>query len=141
MTRRDYKNLKTLMERQLRIIAYLLAKIVANQSRIFDPEIVLQEAENYVPISKTAAKKNRKFRPPTVDELTAYMKEKNLTTFSAQDFIDFYESKGWMIGKNKMTSWKSAAGRWERNNKNRDEQARNNTRQVGKGDYYGETLL
>jgi len=31
----------------------------------------------------------------------------------AQQFFDFYESKGWMIGKNKMKDWKAAARRWK----------------------------
>ena len=31
-----------------------------------------------------------------------------------QSFIDFYESKGWMIGKNHMKDWKAAVRTWER---------------------------
>jgi hypothetical protein len=31
-----------------------------------------------------------------------------------QTFIDFYESKGWMIGKNKMKDWKAAVRTWEK---------------------------
>ena len=35
----------------------------------------------------------------------------------SQSFIDFYESKGWMIGKNKMKDWKAAVRVWERSRK------------------------
>ena len=31
-----------------------------------------------------------------------------------EKFIDFYESKGWMVGKNKMKDWKAAVRTWER---------------------------
>lgn len=31
-------------------------------------------------------------------------------------FVAFYESKGWLVGKNKMKSWKSAIVTWEKRN-------------------------
>ena len=34
----------------------------------------------------------------------------------AEKFFYFYESKGWMVGKNKMKNWKMAAGNWNKNN-------------------------
>ena len=34
----------------------------------------------------------------------------------AEKFFDFYESKGWMIGKNKMKNWKAALRTWEKQN-------------------------
>ena len=54
----------------------------------------------------------RKFVPPTVEEVAAYIREKGYH-FSAEAFVAFYESKGWMIGKNKMQKWKSACATWE----------------------------
>ena len=35
----------------------------------------------------------------------------------ASTFIDFYTSKGWMVGKNKMKDWKAAVRTWERKSK------------------------
>ena len=32
----------------------------------------------------------------------------------AERFIDFYESKGWFVGKNKMKDWKAAVRNWAR---------------------------
>jgi hypothetical protein len=32
----------------------------------------------------------------------------------AQRFVDFYESKGWMVGKSKMKDWKAAYRNWNR---------------------------
>ena len=56
----------------------------------------------------------KRFTPPTVDEVRAYMLERG-TTSDPERFVDFYESKGWMVGKNKMKDWKAAVRNWERN--------------------------
>lgn len=57
--------------------------------------------------------KRKRFTPPTIEEVQAYCTERN-NDIDAQAFIDFYESKGWMIGKNKMKDWKAAIRTWER---------------------------
>lgn len=54
-----------------------------------------------------------RFAPPTLEEVTAYCRERG-NRVDPQKFIDFYESKGWMIGKNKMKSWQAAVRTWER---------------------------
>ena len=56
-----------------------------------------------------------RFTPPSVGEVRAYCQERG-NQVDPQRFVDFYESKGWMIGKNKMKDWKSAVRTWERNN-------------------------
>ena len=53
----------------------------------------------------------KNFKPPTQKELQEYCKEKNYI-IDVDRFINFYESKGWMVGKNKMKSWKAAASNW-----------------------------
>ena len=60
--------------------------------------------------------KNNIFIPPTVDEVRAYCKERK-NNINAEEFCDFYSSKGWMVGKNKMKDWKASVRTWERNNK------------------------
>lgn len=57
------------------------------------------------------------FRPPTFEQVKAYC-DKRKNGVSPQGFIDFYESKGWMIGKNKMKSFEAAIRTWEANDKN-----------------------
>lgn len=61
--------------------------------------------------------KRKRFVTPTVDQVRAYCKKRN-NNVDAQRFVDFYEAKGWMIGKNKMKSWERAVNLWERNNTN-----------------------
>jgi phage replication O-like protein O len=63
-----------------------------------------------------------KFIPPTVEQIRKYCKERN-NSVDAEKWIDFYISKGWMIGKNKMKDWKAAVRTWERNNKQQGKKA------------------
>lgn len=65
----------------------------------------------------TNVSEKKVFKPPTVDEVRAYCLERN-NQIDAQSFVDFYTSKGWMIGKNRMKDWKAAVRTWERSRKN-----------------------
>jgi hypothetical protein len=53
------------------------------------------------------------FSPPTVDEVAAYCEERG-NGIDAQSFVDFYASKGWVVGKSPMKDWKAAVRTWER---------------------------
>lgn len=63
-------------------------------------------------------KSNSHFVPPTYEEVKAYCDERK-NHVDANKFIDFYESKGWMIGKNKMKNWQAAVRTWEQKDKER----------------------
>ena len=60
-------------------------------------------------------KNNNSFVSPSVEEVKNYLKSVG-SKVDAEAFVAFYESKGWMIGKNKMKSWKSAIVTWEKRN-------------------------
>lgn len=57
-----------------------------------------------------------KFKKPTLEEVESYCKERN-NNVDPERFIDFYESKDWMIGKNKMKDWKACIRTWENKTK------------------------
>lgn len=57
--------------------------------------------------------KAKRFVPPTESDVEEYCSEKGYS-IDAGSFIDFYEAKGWMIGKNKMKDWKAAVRNWNR---------------------------
>lgn len=57
-----------------------------------------------------------RFTPPTVEEVAAYCQERG-NSISPEAFIDYYSSRGWMIGKNKMKDWKATVRNWERRQK------------------------
>jgi hypothetical protein len=64
------------------------------------------------------SEKNKNFIIPTYNEVKEYCNERG-NSIDAEQFIDYYTSKGWMIGKNKMKDWKAAIRTWERNNKDK----------------------
>lgn len=58
----------------------------------------------------------KRFTPPTLAEVQSYVAERH-SPVDPQEFIDFYASKGWMVGKTPMKDWKAAcrnAEKWER---------------------------
>ena len=66
---------------------------------------------------ETSRATRRVFIKPTVEEVKAYCDERK-NGINPADFVDFYESKGWMVGKNKMVDWKATVRTWERNRTN-----------------------
>ena len=55
-----------------------------------------------------------KFVPPTVSQVQDYCLERK-NTVDPESFVDFYLSKNWMIGKNKVKDWKACVRTWEKN--------------------------
>lgn len=66
--------------------------------------------DNDIDIKKSKGKTSR-FTPPTIQEIQDYIKEKGYSV-DAEAFFAFYDSNGWLVGKNKMKSWKSAITTW-----------------------------
>jgi len=60
-----------------------------------------------------SAKSRTKFSPPTLEEVTAYCEERK-NGVDPQRWFDFYLSKNFMVGKNKMRDWKASIRTWER---------------------------
>ena len=58
-------------------------------------------------------KEKRCFSPPTLDDVNLYCQERGYDIDSGR-FVDFYESKGWYVGKNKMKDWRAAVRNWAR---------------------------
>ena len=56
------------------------------------------------------------FVPPTVEAVRDYCMERG-NGIDPQAFVDFYASKNWMVGKNKMADWKAAMRTWEQRRK------------------------
>lgn len=56
--------------------------------------------------------KEKRFIKPTIEEIKDYCNERH-NGVNASRFYDFYESKGWLVGKNKMKDWKACIRTWE----------------------------
>ena len=59
---------------------------------------------------------NKKFIKPNLEEVRQYCNERN-NGIKAENFIDFYESKGWKVGNQPMKDWKACIRTWEQRNK------------------------
>lgn len=100
----------------------LLKSIVGKHSRTkdglktdFSPptNLTLPDPPNQtLPSSKKSA---RSFSRPTPQEVTEYSKAIGFD-LEGGSFCDFYESKGWLIGKSPMRSWQAAVRTWKKNN-------------------------
>lgn len=62
--------------------------------------------------------KSTRFVKPTVEEIWTYCQGRK-NRVDAQHFWDFYESKGWKIGKTPMKDWRASVRTWERNESDR----------------------
>lgn len=61
--------------------------------------------------------KKKRFEKPTIEEVEAYIREKNYD-IDANTFFDYYDSCGWTVGKNKpMVDWKASVRFWNSNRK------------------------
>ena len=60
-------------------------------------------------------KVNKGFVKPSIEEIKTYMIEIGMTDVS-EKWFDYYESNGWLVGKNKMKNWKAAVRTWKNNN-------------------------
>lgn len=70
---------------------------------------------------------SRSFSPPTIPEVIEFVLEKSLC-IDAADFVHFYESKNWMVGKSKMKDWRAAALGWDSRNRKEATNGRQNQR-------------
>lgn len=65
---------------------------------------------------KTPTESKRKFSPPSLEEVREYCRQRK-NTVKPEAFVDFYTSKGWMVGKTPMKDWKAAVRNWEHHEK------------------------
>lgn len=70
------------------------------------------------------------FKKPTLEEIKNYCLERK-NSINPTQFFDYYESKGWLIGKNPMKDWKACVRTWEQN----QNKYNNNTSIEQKGEF------
>ena len=90
-----------------------VSKIVCLPNGI--PDVIPVDDTGKVRLGKDSIDKVRKkFIPPTHEEVSEYILQ-NSYPISADEFIDCYEARGWMVGKNQMKDWKAAVRNFVRN--------------------------
>lgn len=73
-------------------------------------------------IPKQVTSNKKQFKAPSVGEVEAYCESRG-NGIKAEAFVDYYETRGWMVGKHKMKSWQSAVRTWE--NRRKEQQPKN----------------
>ena len=71
--------------------------------------VILKEKEDKSSLKKSMTR----FVKPTVEQVSAYIVEKSYHV-DAENFVNYYESKGWVVGKSPMKDWKAAVRTWEK---------------------------
>ncbi len=56
----------------------------------------------------------KKFIKPSLEDVRQYCQERR-NNVDPRRFLDYYDSNGWMVGKNPMKDWRAAVRTWERN--------------------------
>jgi hypothetical protein len=71
--------------------------------------------DNNTSINNNITYSNNKgrFKKPTINEINDYCIERK-NNIDPETFYDFYESKDWKIGSNKMKAWKACIRTWEK---------------------------
>lgn len=78
------------------------------------PDSLIDDSNTPLTPQKTGGESEEKrFVPPSVEEVSEYC-ESRQNGIDPQEFVAFYASKGWMVGKNKMKDWRAAIWTWEK---------------------------
>jgi predicted phage replisome organizer len=86
-----------------------------------EEEAEAEEEESLRESRVTNVKVKQSFIKPTLEQITQYIQEKQYT-INAEKFLAYYESNGWMVGRNKMKSWAAALKTWQYSDFNKQQQ-------------------
>ena len=81
------------------------------RTREATPADDFSQSDNFSPPVREPAKK---FQKPTIGQIKAYCLEAS-KNIDAEAFFDFYEAKGWVVGRAPMKDWKAAVRNWAKN--------------------------
>ena len=57
-----------------------------------------------------------RFQKPSLEDIRSYCQERG-NNVDPEQFFNFYESKGWVVGKSPMKDWRAAVRTWEKREK------------------------
>ena len=118
---KEYNRIKQRESRERRKL--LECSNVNDMSMTVNDNVNLDIDKNRLEEDKKEEKNNSKtkrFKKPSVEDIETYCNERN-NNINPNAFYDYYESKDWMIGKNRMKDWKAAIRTWERNTGGKNE--------------------
>ena len=72
--------------------------------------------KEYININTLSNKGGHRFQKPSLEDVRAYCIGRS-NKVDPDQFYDFYESKGWVVGKSPMKDWRAAVRTWEKREK------------------------
>lgn len=97
-------------------LAQPLARNLAHTNKEKKDKKEKNECMEPTAVDSRARTKQQIFVRPTVQEIQEYLDEKGYTDIDAEHFWNYYESKGWKVGRVGMKSWHSAIATWRKLN-------------------------
>jgi len=107
------------LQQSLQVEATTVAKVATTVAESIDTSIEYNKEQV----------KSGRFKSPSIEECMNTFEEAGSSTDEGEKFFNFYESKGWLVGKTKMKDWKAAARNWIK--RNNDEQRNKTTTKKG----------
>ena len=79
-----------------------------------EPNVNVNVNDNVLKENTLKGVKEKRFAPPTPENVNGYCREMGYTHVDAERFVNYYAAKGWKIGNDKIEDWKALVRNWER---------------------------
>jgi len=124
----DLLKLEGMINQQITSRYSLLTVLNYDQYQDKSQPIASQSPANNQPIATSKQVNNKtskstRFIAPSIQEVTDYCQERGNFIIPI-NFIDHYETNGWMRGKTKIRDWKACIRTWEKNHNPEESQTR-----------------
>ena len=102
----------------VKMISYSVSPIIGQDVQKMDKGCPENGHNNIgdININSLSLKGSSRFQKPTIEEIRQYCQEKGYNV-DAEQFFNFYESKGWVVGKSPMKNWRAAVSTWKKREK------------------------
>ena len=102
----------------MKMISYSVSPIIGQDVQKMDKRCPENGHNNIgdININSLSLKGSSRFQKPSIEEIRQYCLEKGYNV-DAEQFFNFYESKGWVVGKSPMKNWRAAVSTWNKREK------------------------
>ena len=102
----------------VKMISYSVSPIIGQDVQKMDKGCPENGHNNIgdININSLSLKGSSRFQKPTIEEIRQYCLEKGYNV-DAEQFFNFYESKGWVVGKSPMKNWRASVSTWNKREK------------------------
>ena len=102
----------------VKMISYSVSPIIGQDVQKMDKGCPENGHNNIgdININSLSLKGSSRFQKPSIEEIRQYCQEKGYNV-DAEQFFNFYESKGWVVGKSPMKNWRAAVCTWNKREK------------------------